>query len=101
MARKKQQEELHIEGEGVSRQSLPEVDQLAEAYIKERDKRLTQTPKEVAAKRKLIEALHANRDKITQPDGELVYRYDEMRITLIPGKEKLRVEEIDAKGAEE
>jgi hypothetical protein len=53
---------------------------------------LVQTPREVAAKTKLIEALHAHAGKITQPDGSLVYRYDEMVITLTPGKEKLKVE---------
>jgi hypothetical protein len=94
MPRRKQQDELSIEGAGVSRLHLKEVDKLAEQYIEERDKRLIQTPKEVAAKRKLIEALHAHAEQIKQPSGELVYRYDEMRITLIPGKEKLRVESV-------
>lgn len=72
------------------------MDQLAEDYVKERDKRLKQTPKEVAAKTKLIEALHFHADKIRLPDGSLVYRYDEMEITLEPGKEKLKVAEIGA-----
>ncbi|HVJ57748.1 MAG TPA: hypothetical protein VM574_07920 [Terrimicrobiaceae bacterium] len=92
--RSKRQAELQIEGPGVSPLHLPEVDDLAQRYIKERDKRLIQTPKEVAAKRMLIDALHNHEKEITQPDGQLVYRYDEMKITLIPGKEKLRVEEI-------
>lgn len=84
--------ELNLTGKGVSPIRITSVDRLAENYIRERDKRLTQTPKEVAAKLKLIEALHSNREQIQQPDGTIVYRYDETVITLTPGKEKLKVE---------
>lgn len=94
MARKRKQEEFPIEGKGVSPLHLAEVDALAEDYVTERDKRLVQTPKEVAAKRKLIEALHAHADALRQPTGELIYRYDDMQITLTPGQEKLRVESV-------
>jgi len=89
------QSELKIEGTGVSPVRIAEVDRLAEAYVKERDKRLKQTPKEVVAKGKLIDALHANADKIRQPDGSLVYRYDEMIVTLTAGKEQLKVKDIE------
>ena len=82
-------------GTGVAPVRIKEVDTLAEAYIKERDKRLHQTPKEVAAKLKLIEALHRNEAKIgRQPDGALVYRYDEIVITLTSGKDKLKVQDV-------
>lgn len=81
-------------GTGVSPVRIPEVDKLAEAYVKERDKRLVLTPKEVIAKHNLIAALHAHEKEIgKQPDGTLVYRFDEMVITLKPGKEKLKVED--------
>jgi hypothetical protein len=85
----------HIVGKGVTPVVIPLIDQLAEAYVKERDKRLKLTPREVAAKGKLIDALHANKDKLESPDGTITYRYDEMTITLTPGKEKLRVTPID------
>jgi hypothetical protein len=75
--------------------NIPAIDNLAESYVKERDKRLRQTPKEVAAKLKLIDAMHAHANDIRQPDGQLVYRYDEVVITLTPGKEKLKVQDID------
>lgn len=88
------QTELAVAGKGVSPVRIPVIDKLAEAYVTERDKRLKQTPKEVAAKTKLIDALHAHADQLRTPDGDLVYRYDERLITVTPGKEKLRVEEV-------
>jgi hypothetical protein len=93
----KQQSDLpKMTGKGVAPLRIPEVDKLAEAYVRERDKRLKLTPREVSAKQSLIAALHAHEDKIKQPDGTFVYRYDEMVITLVPGKEKLKVEGIEA-----
>jgi hypothetical protein len=89
------QTELKIVGKGVSPVHIPELDKLAEAYVAERDKRLRQTPKEVAAKTKLIDALHKHSDKLITPDGDYIYRYDEMLITLSPGKEKLRVASVE------
>jgi len=94
MASKPKQTELHVVGKGVSPVHIPQLDKLAEAYVTERDKRLKQTPKEVAAKVKLIDALHAHADELRTPDGDLVYRYDERLITVTPGKEKLRVEDV-------
>jgi hypothetical protein len=88
------QSELKIVGKGVERVALPQLDRLAEDYCKERDKRLKLTPKEVAAKGKLIDAMHAHADQIRRPDGTLVYRYDEKMITVTPGKEKLKVAEV-------
>ena len=87
-----------IEGVGVAPIRIPELDALAEAYIKERDKRMKQTPKEAAAKEELIDAMHENADKLLQPDGTLLYRYADMRVTLEPGKEKLKVKEIEFQG---
>jgi hypothetical protein len=95
---KKKTEELGLTGKGVEPLRIVELDKLAEEYCRQRDKRLTMTPKEVSAKQNLIAALHENADKIgVQPDGRLVYRYDEMMITLSPGKEKLKVEDVSEK----
>lgn len=85
------QSELHIVGKGAAPVRIPQIDKLAEDYVKERDKRLKQSPREVAAKGKLIDALHSHADELKSPDGDLLYRYDEMLITLTPGKEKLKV----------
>jgi hypothetical protein len=83
-----------LKGKGVERVSLPAIDALCDAYIIERDRRLKQTPKEVAAKLKLIEALHRHAAKLQQPDGSLLYNYDELIIRLEHGKDKLKVESI-------
>ena len=88
-------EELGLKGAGVEPVRIPELDALAEKYIKERDRRLTMTPKEVAAKADLIEAMHDYEEKLgRQPDGTLAYRYGDMVVTLTPGKEKLKVEDV-------
>lgn len=82
-----------VEGPGVAPVRIPEVDRLADDYIKERDKRVRLTPREIAAKQKLIEALHEHKE-LTGPDGTLTYRYDTVLITLEPGKEKLKVKDV-------
>jgi hypothetical protein len=87
-----------MKGKGVAPARIKQLDNLAEAYVVERDKRLLQTPKEVAAKQKLIAAMHTHGDQLRQPDGSLVYRYDEIAITLTPGKEKLKVEAVGTGG---
>jgi hypothetical protein len=81
-----------VEGPGVSPISIAAIDTAAEAYIKERDKRCAMTPREIAAKQKLIAVLHDNADKIgVDANGEIVYRYDDFVVSLKPGKEKLKV----------
>jgi hypothetical protein len=90
----KQRELPAMTGKGVAPLRIAELDKLAEAYCVERDKRLKLTPKEVAAKTKLSEAMHRHEAKLRQPDGTMLYRYDERRIILTSGKEKLRVEDV-------
>jgi hypothetical protein len=97
----KQSDLPNVTGKGVAPVRITQLDKLAEAYTRERDKRLKQTPAEVAAKQKLIDALHAHADQLRTPDGDLIYRYDEMMITLSPGKEKLRVEALSLEPEEE
>jgi hypothetical protein len=91
-----------MHGPGVAPISVPEVDRAAEAYMTERDKRCQMTPREIAAKDKLIEAIHKNKDKIgVDSNGEVVYRYDDMIVTLKPGKEVLKVKAVREAGEEE
>jgi hypothetical protein len=81
-----------VEGPGVSPISIAAIDTAAEAYIKERDKRCAMTPREVAAKQKLIQLLHDNVEKIGKDsNGEIIYRYGDEVISLKPGKETLKV----------
>jgi hypothetical protein len=51
------------------------------------------TPKEIAAKTKLIEALHRHEAEIGNGKGGLRYVYGDVVISLQPGKEKLKVKE--------
>jgi hypothetical protein len=87
--------ELGLTGPGVAPVRIKQLDKLAREYIVERDKRLVLTPREVAAKQRLIEAMHSHAKELRLPDGTLVYHYDETLISLIPGKEKLKVEAVD------
>jgi len=90
-----EQDELPaIEGIGVAPIKIPEIDVLVDAYVKEKDKRMKQTPKEIAAKEELIDAMHLHADKLEQDDGTLLYRYGDMRVIVEPGKEKLKVKEV-------
>jgi hypothetical protein len=96
MAKPKQADLPAMDGPGVARVSIPEVDALAEAYIVERDKRCNMTPKEIAAKEALIEALHEHADAIGRnpSNGEIRYVYDDTVVLLKPGKETLRVKQV-------
>lgn len=93
-----------VTGKGVAPVSIPTINKLCDAYVKERDKRCEQTPHEVAAKKKLIDAIHAAVDVgQIQPDsnGEVVYRYEDTIITLKRGEEKLKVKEVGVTTEEE
>jgi len=88
-------------GPGVAQPRIKSVDDAAEIYIKERDKRCAMTPREIAAKQKLIEQLHTHADKIGRDrDGTIVYRYDDNIVILKPGKETLQVKETSHGDAE-
>jgi hypothetical protein len=95
------QSEIPMEGAGVAPVRIAELDKLADDYVVHRDRRIVQLAKEIEAKRKLIDALHAHDDQIRTPSGTLVYRYDDSTITLTPGKEKLKVENGDSGGGDE
>jgi hypothetical protein len=91
-----------MKGPGVEIIRIPEIDKLAEAYVIQRDKRCAETPREIAAKDKLIDAIHKNKDKIgVDSNGEVVYRYDDMIVTLKPGKEVLKVKAVREAGEDE
>lgn len=86
------QPELHIEGKGAAAVHIPEIDAAADAYFKERDKRCRITPREVAAKQKLMDTMHKHEAKLGRNGaGVLTYRFDDQILTLEPGKEKLKV----------
>jgi NAD(P)H-hydrate repair Nnr-like enzyme with NAD(P)H-hydrate dehydratase domain len=91
---KKNSELPGIEGPGVSPIHIDELEELAAKYVKERDKRLVLTPREVEAKRELGNAMRKYEKDLRQPDGRLVYRFDEQEIIVEAGKDKVRVAHV-------
>jgi len=93
MAKEKKatQAEIPIEGKGVAPVKIPKIDKLARAYVEARDERIAALTTEIAAKGKLMEALHFHAEQITTPDGSLMYHFDDQVITVESGKEKLKI----------
>jgi hypothetical protein len=74
---------------------IAELDDLAEKYVIERDKRLKMTPREVAAKDALREGMHRHEGKLTRnAEGFLIYRFDEQEVIMKPGKEQVQVKAV-------
>jgi hypothetical protein len=81
-----------MKGPGVAPVRIKAVDDAAEEYVKIRDRRMGLTKKEIQAKQNLIDLLHKNAEKIgINPEGEMLYVYDDVEVTLTPGKEQLKV----------
>jgi hypothetical protein len=86
--------QTQMEGEGFETVTIPEIDKAADKYIKIKDARCKISPKEIAAKGELIDAIHAHQAQLPKDgEGSTVYRYDDLVIKLIPGKEKLEIKE--------
>lgn len=86
-----------IDGPGVSKSRIGDVDSAAEQYVIERDAWCNLSPKVKVAKDALIAQLHAHAKEIgTDSKGVIRYAYDDFVITLSPGKEKLKVKSVDA-----
>jgi hypothetical protein len=83
--------ELELTGEGVAPIHIKELDEKVDAYIQERDQRIILTRREVEAKSAVLEVMHKHADQLRTSDGTLAYHYDETLVTVIPGKEKLKV----------
>src|SRR6266436_2158781 len=93
----KQKEELAgMTGPGVGATRIEAIDEAAAAYVKERDKRIRQTPREVETKTKLIDLLHLHEKEIGRDgEGVLRYQYGGLSIELRHTEEKLRVRKLD------
>jgi hypothetical protein len=79
---KKKQAEL----KGIEAPSFPAVESAAESYIDIRDKRMALTEKEVDARAVLIHEM--------QKEKLQVYKFNDQIVTLLPGKEKVRVKTV-------
>lgn len=99
----KQKEELAgMTGPGVGTTRIPAIDEAAASYVKERDKRIRQTPREVETKTKLIDLLHAHEKEIGRDgEGVLRYQFEGLSIELRHTEEKLRVRKLDAEDEED
>jgi hypothetical protein len=84
--------ELGLTGKGVEPVRIKEIDKLVEVYL--RLKTMSADADRVAseAKDKLVDAMHEHAEKLEQPDGDLVYKFEGTTVSLIAGPEKLKVE---------
>lgn len=97
MAKRPEQSEIEINGVGVAPLKIPAIDKAARAYISVRDDRMALTEKECAAKTKLVEVVHEHEQAIGRnPKGELLYRFDDLQVTLKGGKENVKVRSVDS-----
>lgn len=83
---------------GMEGRRIKEIEDAADAYVVERDKRMKLTKKEVEAKTKLIEMMKKH-DKTIYKDEDADPPYI---VTLVTGKEqvKVTVDESDEEAAE-
>jgi hypothetical protein len=88
-----QQNELpNVDGPGVGKVRIPEIDAQARIYCEHRDARMAAGRLEIDAKDKLIELLHAHEKKIGRNGkGKLYYEFDNITALLEPTDEKLTV----------
>lgn len=77
---------------GVSATRIEALDEAAAAYDIVKKERQECTKREVAAKKKVIDLLHAN-EKILgrDPKGAIHYKMEELTVDLTPTEEKLKV----------
>ena len=100
MSRKKESAEPQdlpkMEGAGVGRVKIAEVDKRARAYNKVKEARMALTTEEVEAKQQLIEAIDRHADEIGKDsEGVVRYYHGDLEIELTPGKRTLRVRAAD------
>ena len=82
---------------GTERVKIEAIDTASEEYVNARDKRMSATVKEVATKKALSDLMHKHADDIGRtPEGALIYLYDDMKVTLTPKEEVLKVKHVEA-----
>lgn len=88
-----------IEGPGVSPVKIKAIDAAAENYLSKHDRLMTAKKVVETATAKVVELVKANAGKIgTDKNGEIVYRYDGVIVSVQQGKDKLKVREVGPEG---
>jgi hypothetical protein len=88
--------ELGLVGKGVAPVRIEEIDKLVATYLRRKEASALADAAESEAKSKLIDAMHEHADQLEQPDGDLVYKFNQTIVSLIAGAEKLKVEVKEA-----
>lgn len=92
---KKQEELPGVDGPGAGLVSIPEIDRAIDKFVAARDARMLLTLKEAENKKALSDLMHAHEAEIgLNPEGYMVYRYDDLACTLKSGKEELKVRQL-------
>jgi hypothetical protein len=77
-----------IEGKGVARIKIPEVEKCIAKYELKKNARCAVSPDELAAKKELAAALHAHADELpVNAEGQRFYRFEDVDYIL---EEKLK-----------
>jgi hypothetical protein len=85
-------QELGLKGKGVERVSIRAIDNAIGRYVLARDERMELTKKEVETKTALIKVMRDNKDKLSvDAEGTIVYKHDDLLVTLKHGKDELKV----------
>lgn len=82
---------------GTERPKIKAIDEAAEIYCDLRDKMQKAVQKFKEAKEKLRDLMHKNAEKVRVADGsgQLVYKYDDMMVQVIPKDEQIKVKHVD------
>jgi hypothetical protein len=99
MPKPKPQDLPGVEGPGVSRASIPEIDKAIAKYERKKEARCQASPDEIAAKNEVKSLLHQHRDQLpVNGDGVPFYRTEERDYIL---EEKLRVHKFSDESEDE
>lgn len=79
-----------MEGDGVQALEIPELEAAFADYVPVVDERVALTKKEVPAKQKVLDLMHANHEKLPKDKkGRLYYVYDDAKYVLVAKKESI------------
>lgn len=93
---KKQNDLPAMEGPGVAQPKIQVIEDAAEEFSKLQEKRKRIKEQEDEALDRLVAAMHIHEEKLGRNgEGYLIYKYDDMLVTLKPGNEKAKVCRLD------